>query len=201
MSSPGSESRCIAGIKAGNRLAFNKLYKRHFDRLARQARKKLKATPRRVADEEDVVQSVMRSLFSGAQKGKFPLLNDRDDLRRLLYVLISRKAINQIKHERAKKRGGGKVRGESGFERLNAAESNRGIDVAVGSDPGPATIAGWKENYQGLLDALDDELLQQIAICVVEGYTIQQIATMLGRSLSSINLKLKRIRKIWSGRR
>jgi DNA-directed RNA polymerase specialized sigma24 family protein len=200
MSSGGSVSRRIAGLKRGDEAAARELWERFFDRLVRLARKKLRAASRRVADEEDVVVSVLDSLCRGARRGCFPLLTDRDDLWRLLVVLTTRKAANQIKREGRQKRGGGRVRGESALDRTDFGESDRGIDGVIGKTPGPATLVELKEGYQRLLATLDDETLQQIAIRSMEGYTNQQIATLLGRSLSAIDRKLKRIRDIWRAR-
>jgi DNA-directed RNA polymerase specialized sigma24 family protein len=200
MSSRGSVSRCLADLKTGDEVATCELCERYFDQLVRLARKNLRAASRRVADEEDVVVSVLDSLCRGARRDRFPLLTDRDDLWRLLVVLTARKAANQIKHGRRLKRGSGKVRGDTAFGQANSGESERGIDGVIGKTPGPATLAELKEEFQKLLAALDDETLQQVAIRSMEGYTKQEIATMLGRSLSSINRKLSRIREIWRAR-
>ncbi len=43
-------------------------------------REHLRAVPCRAADEEDVVASVMESLFCAAEKGRVPNLADRHDL-------------------------------------------------------------------------------------------------------------------------
>src|SRR5262245_28554741 len=115
MPSRGSVSSCIQGLKQGDESAFQELWERYFTRLVHLARKKLGDAPRRVADEEDVALSVLHSLCSGARRGRFPLLADRDDLWRLLLVLTARKVSNQIKYWRREKRGGGRVRGESAF--------------------------------------------------------------------------------------
>jgi DNA-directed RNA polymerase specialized sigma24 family protein len=200
MLSRGSISRQIPALKAGDELAARELCDRYFDQLVRLARRKLRGAPRTVADEEDVVVSVLDSLCRGARRGRFPLLADRDDLWRLLVVLTGRKSANQVKHERRIKRGGGKVRGESAFHRADLDEGQSGIGGVPGKTSGPATLAELKEEFQKLLASLGDETLQQIAIWSMEGYANQEIATMLRRSLSSVDRKLKRIREIWRAR-
>jgi DNA-directed RNA polymerase specialized sigma24 family protein len=201
MSCRGSVSRRLADLKTGDEAAARELCDRYFDQLVRLARRKLRASSRRVADEEDVVVSVLDSLCRGARRGCFPLLIDRDDLWRLLVKLTARKSANQVKHEARLKRGAGKVRGESAFDQANCAEGAPGIDGVLGKTPGPATLAELKEEFKRLLAALGDDTLQQIAIRSMEGYTNQEIATLLGRSLSSVDRKLKRIREIWRARR
>jgi DNA-directed RNA polymerase specialized sigma24 family protein len=201
MASRGSVSRRIAGLKAGDAAAARELWERFFERLVRLARRKLRAASRRVADEEDVVVSVLDSLCRGARRGSFPLLTDRNDLWQLLVVLTARKAANQAKRERRIKRGGGKVRGESALDRANLGDGEQGIDAVAATTPGPATIGELKEEFEKLLADLGDETLQRIAIRSMEGYTSQEIAAELGRSLSSVERKLKRIREIWHARR
>ena len=200
MSSPGSVSRRIADLKTGDHAAAGDLCKRYFEELVRLARKRLRGASRRVADEEDVVVDVLDSLYRGAQRGRFPLLTDRDDLWRLLTVLTERKAANQVKREAARKRGGGKVRGESGFDRADGAASEPGIQGVAGKAPCPATLGELKEGFSTLLAALEDETLEKIAIWSMEGYTNQEIATRIGRSLSSVDRKLKLIRDKWAAR-
>ena len=200
MSSPGSVSHCIADLKTGDPAAAGELCNRYFEELVRLARKKLRGASRRVVDEEDVVVDVLDSLCRGAQCGHFPLLTDRDDLWRLLTVLTKRKAANQVKREKAEKRGDGNVQGESGLDRAGGSASGPGIQRVAAKDPCPATLAELKEEFDRLLAALGDETLQKIAIWSMDGYTNQEIATLIGRSLASVDRKLKRIRDKWTAR-
>jgi RNA polymerase sigma factor (sigma-70 family) len=200
MSSPGSVSRQIADLKAGNQAAARELFNRYFEKLKRLALKKLPDASRRIADEEDVVVDVLDSLCRGAQRGRFPLLTNRDDLWRLLTVMTKRKAINQFKRQRTEKQGGGKVKGESVFDRSGGATSKPGIQGVAAKAPCPSTLAELKEEFDRLLAVLEDETLQKIAIWSMEGYTNKEIAKQIGRSLSSVDRKLKLIRDKWATR-
>ena len=113
MSPEGSVSRLLEGFKAGDDAAVRSLWERYCDRLVRLARHKLRHTGRQVADEEDVALSAFHSLCLGAREGRFPALADRGGLWGLLVFITAQKAADQIAHERRKKRGGGRVRGES----------------------------------------------------------------------------------------
>src|SRR5262245_14208266 len=106
MSPPGSVSLRIADLKTGDQAAARELFNRYFEKLKRLARRKLPDASRRMADEEDIALDVLDSLYRGAQRGCFPLLENRDDLWRLLTVLTNRKAINQFKHLKTMKQGG-----------------------------------------------------------------------------------------------
>lgn len=50
-----------------------------------------------VADGEDVAISVMESFFRAAKNGRFPDLNDRDGIWRLLSTMTRRKVIDLIR--------------------------------------------------------------------------------------------------------
>src|SRR5262245_19707494 len=103
MSSPGSVSHWIAALKGGDSAAAQPLWERYYRRLVALARKKLQSA-RRVADEEDVVQNAFHSFFRALAGGRFPQLDDRDSLWRLLVVITANKALRQLKHEHRQKR-------------------------------------------------------------------------------------------------
>src|SRR5579872_4605299 len=83
MSSEGSVTRWVAALKVGDLAAAQPLWERYHRQLVALARRKLQTSRRRTADEEDVVQSAFHSFFRGVARGRFPQLNDRDNLWRL----------------------------------------------------------------------------------------------------------------------
>src|SRR3982751_1385339 len=99
MSSEGSITHCIARLKAGDRAAAQPLWEGYCHRLVGLARVRLRAAPRRAADEEDVALSAFDSFCRRAERGQFPRLADRDDLWQLLVVITVRKAANLMHHE------------------------------------------------------------------------------------------------------
>jgi len=110
MYSEGSVTRWITDLKVGDQAAAREIWKRYFDGLVRLARKRLDASHRQVADEEDVALSALKSVCLGVRHGRFPDLYDRDGLWRLLVVVTARKAYDQRTHDRQQKRGGSKGR-------------------------------------------------------------------------------------------
>src|SRR5262245_56227676 len=86
-------------LQAGDREAAQKLWERYYRGLVTLARKKLGAMPRRAADEEDVALSAFDSFCRGAEEGRFPALEDRDDLWQVLVTITTRKAIDLVTHE------------------------------------------------------------------------------------------------------
>ena len=191
-----SIAQWLDDLQRGDEAAANQLWQEYFERLTSLARNKLRASPKRMADEEDVAISVFNSFCRNAAEGRFPQLKDRDDLWRLLFTITERKAIRHLQHERRQKRGGGLVRGESV---LDAGDGkNPGIDQLQSSpEPSPQSAYAIAENVELLLQSLGNDALRQIAIAKMEGYTNQEIAERLECSERSIKRKLKVIRTTW----
>jgi DNA-directed RNA polymerase specialized sigma24 family protein len=193
----GSVSRWLEGLKAGEEAAAQNVWDHYCEQLVRLARKKLPANRRRVADEEDLALSAFGSLCRGAQEGRFPNLATRDNLWSLLVFITAQKVADRLAHDLAQKRGGGRVRGHSAVKGANDSDRAKDFDGLFGKEPGPATLAQWLEEYERLLDRLNDKLLREIAVMRVEGFTVDEIATKLNRAKRTVARKLELIRKIW----
>ncbi len=199
MSSEGSVTRWVTALTGGDAAAAQPLWERYHRQLVTLARQKLRPARRRAADEEDVVQNAFHSFFRGVSAGRFPQLNDRDNLWRLLVVITARKALDQLAHDHRKRRGGGTVQGESGIFLRGAADWDAAaIEQVVGDEPTPDFAAQVAEEYHRLLDLLDDESLRQVAVSKMEGLTNDEVAEQLGCSRRTVARKLDTIRIIWS---
>jgi DNA-directed RNA polymerase specialized sigma24 family protein len=187
----------LEGFKAGDEAAVRSLWERYCDRLVRLARRKIRNTGRRVADEEDVALSAFHSLCVGARRGRFPALADRDGLWGLLVFITAQKAADSVAYARRKKRGGGKVRGHSALDAGPAGSHEGGFERVLSQSPGPATLNVWAEEYGRLLDRLGDETLRQVAELRVCGYTVEEIADRLGLARRTVHRKIDLIRKVW----
>ena len=199
MASEGSVTCWVAALKGGDAAAAQPLWERYHRQLVTLARQKLRPARRRAADEEDVVQNAFHSFFRGVSAGRFPQLNDRDNLWRLLVVITARKALDQLAHDHRKRRGGGTVQGESGIFLRGAADWDAAaIEQVVGDEPTPDFAAQVAEEYHRLLDLLDDESLRQVAVSKMEGLTSDEIAERLDCSRRTVARKLETIRIIWS---
>lgn len=191
-----STAHWIAALQAGQDAAANRLWNEYFARLTALARRKLRASPKRVADEEDIALSAFNSFCRNAANGRFPQLKDQDDLWRLLFTITERKAIRQLKHDGRQKRGGGQVRGESVLF-SPGSEEVRIEHVSQSPEPTPDMAMALAENVSGLLDALEDEKLKHVAVAKMEGFTNAEIAQQLDCSERSIKRKLQVIRTSW----
>src|SRR5262245_38749832 len=171
MSPEGSVTRWVTALKRGDIAAAQPVWERYHRQLITLARQKLRTSPRRSADEEDVVQSALNSFFQGVTQQRFPLLNDRDNLWRLLVVITARKALDQLAYEGRKRRDGGGVAPET---RINHREPNwddPAVEEVVGNEPSPEFAAQVAEEYERLLGLLGDDIQRQIAVLKLEGFT------------------------------
>jgi RNA polymerase sigma factor (sigma-70 family) len=197
MSSSGGVTAWIDELCAGNRAAAEPLWRGYFQRLVTLARQKLRSRLRSaLAGAEDVALSAFDSFCRAAAQGRFPQLNDRDDLWRLLFVITERKAIDLVNHEKAQKRGDGKVRHEGSL--AGELPTAAAFDHVAAPEVSPERAAIVAEECRRLLDALGDEMLRAVAIAKMEGYTNKEIAERRRVSEPTIERKLNRIRKIWA---
>lgn len=193
-----SVSLWIDQLKAGDREATGPLWERYFRRLIGLARKRLAERPRLGADAEDVALSAFDSFFRGVEEGRFPQLNDRDELWHLLVTITARKAHRLVRDQSRQKRGGGAVLGESAiFLPDEAGKVRIGFDQVFSESPSPEFVAQLTEEYERLFDQLPDAELRTIATLKMEGYTIDEMSAKLGRAPATIERKLKVIRAVW----
>ena len=185
MSPAGDVTRWLAQLKAGDREAAQPLWERYFRSLVGLARDRLRKLPRQAADEEDVALSAFDSFCRRAEQGRFPRLDDRDDLWQLLVLIAARKACDLA--ERA-----GRQRRD--WRRTAALEDPRGLSSG---EADPAVAAEVAEESGRLLGLLPDEPMRSLALRKLEGYTNEEIAGQLGCSLATVERRLALIRKYW----
>jgi DNA-directed RNA polymerase specialized sigma24 family protein len=194
----GSVTRWVGGLKAGDPEATRQIWERYFADLVRLARARLRDLPRAAADEEDAALSAFDSFCRGAEHGRFPRLDDRQDLWRVLVTITARKAADLVQLEHRLKRGGGHVRTEADL--AAAALEAGGIGQVPANNPSPELAVMMAEECQRLFDLLPDESLRQVAALKLEGHTDQEVAKQLGCGLSTVERRLKTIRTIWAAR-
>ncbi len=186
----------IESLKAGDPDAARKIWRRYFEALVRLARERLRGAHRAMADEEDAVLDAFDSFVRGAVRGRYPRLDDRDDLWRLLVIITERKAIDQARCELRQKRGGGRVVQLVGSEEPD--ESGGGVACVADSLPTPEFAAQVADECRRLLGRLRDDSLRQVALLRMEGYGNDEIANQVGCSLRSVARKIELIRRTWA---
>ena len=188
----------IRELARGDEVAAQRIWNRYYEQLVRLARKRLGERHRRVADEEDVVLSAFDSFCRGIAAGRFPQLDDRHDLWRLLVTITARKAVAHLRREHAAKRGGGIVRGDSAFGAPGSTGPCAGIGQVLGREPTPELVTQVLDQCGHLLDLLEDPSLRLMALLKLEGYTNEEISRSLDCAVGTVERKLARIRHKWS---
>src|SRR5688500_14994225 len=113
MSGDEAVTRWLRELEGRDQEAARLLWQRCYREHVEQARARHGMTRRRVADEEDVARSVLRCLYEGAARGQFAAVVNRQELWQLLASITIRKEIDQQRLLKKRKRGGGRVRGDS----------------------------------------------------------------------------------------
>jgi DNA-directed RNA polymerase specialized sigma24 family protein len=196
MTDPGSLSLLLERLKAGESAAVRPLWEHYFGRLVELAHQRLRRRAVGGADAEDVALSAFACFCRGAQEGRFPRLEDRDDLWQVLLLLTRYKTADLVAQETRQKRGGGKIQHFSAL----AGDSSRVEDAfagCFGREPTPDFAAEVAEESRRLLGLLSVEL-RTIAVSKMDGYTNHEIASRLGCSVATVERRLNLIRKIWS---
>lgn len=198
----GSITQCITALKQGDVDAARTLWERFHGRLIQLAVSMTQGTPRRMADEEDVVSEALAGCLQAIQEGRCSRLASREDLWWLLVTFTERRAADLQRRETAAKRGGGLVRGESGFVDDPATSANVAIEQVAGHEPSPEFVAlatDQLNHWFCQLEPYDDgrQTLRRIAVCKLEGYTNDEVAGRLDLPRQTVERKLNLIRTIW----
>jgi DNA-directed RNA polymerase specialized sigma24 family protein len=181
----------ISALKQGDPSAAQGLCDAYFRRLVGLARARLRGAPRRIADEEDVALDAFDSFCRGARAGRFPRLDDRNDLWRILVVITVRKAIDLRNYECRQSRGMGRVQSLADL-------SWEGLELVDGDGPTIELAAQLAEECRRLMGLLGDPTLQSVAAWRLEGYTNDEIAARLGCVTKTVERKFARIRSKWA---
>lgn len=187
-----SVTQMLAGLKAGDEEASEKLVHRFLDRLVAFGkavyRRRFHDTPRVPEDEEDAAISALQSFLRRAQRQEFQQLSNRQDLWRLLARITIRKIFDQRERALTAKRGGKVQR-----LRLDDAEH---LLVEM---PGPEIAAETMDTYRAAMDKLDRADLKRIAQMALDGWARAEIAKELGISDRTVYRKLQLIWEAWNG--
>jgi len=184
-----SITRCIGALKEGDQAAAQQIWEAYFRRIVGLARARLRHSPCRAADAEDVALSAFDSFCRGVDAGRFPRLDDRHDLWQVLVLITVRKAIDLRHHEGRPMRGSGKVKSLSDL-------AEHGFDPTH-DEPGPEIAAQVADQYRRLMERLSEPILRSVVNWKLEGYTNDEIAGRLGCVTSTVERKLQRVRRVW----
>ena len=196
MSSLGPVSLWIHQLKQGEQDNLQALWEAYLPRIVALARSKLFGASRTVSDEDDVAASVLKSVYFGIEEGRFPRLEDRNDLWQILVMITLRKVRNLVKHENRHKRSRARTQHLStmpGTDDSGAAHFREMID----GEPDPALATQMADDLRALFEKLPDETMRNLARWKMEQCSNAEIAEKLGRSVKTVERKLQIIRGLW----
>jgi DNA-directed RNA polymerase specialized sigma24 family protein len=192
MSEDAAPTLWLQQLQQGDRLAAQRLWEAYFGKLVTLARQKLMGRELPMGDEEDAALSAFKSFCRGVASRRFPDLNDRDDLWKLLVTITLRKVMHMKRDEASQKRGGQ-------WKQIDAVGDSEtaAIEQLMGHEPTPELAAEMVEQYDRLLKQLSAPDLVELATLKMEGYTNEGIAEKWGKTARTVERKLRLIRKIW----
>ena len=188
----------IDELRGADDAAAEKLWNHFVSRLYELARHKLQPTTRSVYDEEDAALSAFQSVCAGVVAGRFPDLQDRDSLWRLMLVITSRKIKDRHRYDHQQKRDVHRNISSYIFADSTADSLPNGTEQLTSREPTPEFAAQFVETYESLFQLLDDPQLQEVVTLRMEGYTDSEIAVRQNSSRRTVQRSLELIRRQWS---
>jgi len=173
---PGSVSVLIPGLRQGDREAIGLLWERFYPYLVGVARGRLDGSLR--SNAHDVAANAFLSFCACVtQEGRFPNLENRTNLSRLLWRFTFCKAVD-----------------------FNRDPSNRRVRLAgetLDGFPGREPPPEFEDEVANLLGKLPDDGLRRIALLRLKGLTRQKIADCCECSVPTVDRRLALIRSCW----
>jgi DNA-directed RNA polymerase specialized sigma24 family protein len=186
----------IDQLRHGDDLAARNLWEHFFRRLYELAKHKLKLKTRPAYDEEDAAQSAFHSVCAGIIAGRFPDLQDRDSLWRLMLVITAQKVSNRHRYDQRQRRDVRRNLSDSVFANSQDDFVAGGIHVAS-REPTPEFAVEFVEVCERLFHGLEDANLKEIATLKMEGYTDIEVADRLKCSRRTVQRRITIIRRHW----
>lgn len=190
MTSDGSVTSWFGLLQAGEDDAAQRLWRRYFPLLLKAAREKMQGVPMQTADEEDIALSAFHSFCNAARHERIPGVLNRDELWRTLMLITAGKVVDRKRYLGSQKRRN--VMGPVG-PRPTVSD----LDEVIGQEPDPAVAAQLAEEFDLLLNQLDDVELRQTALAKLEGYTNEEIGARLNCSARTVRRRITLIRRLW----
>ncbi|MDB5337597.1 MAG: DNA-directed polymerase specialized sigma subunit, sigma24 [Planctomycetaceae bacterium] len=180
----------------GDQEAAKKLWDRYGPELVELSRRRFGGALGALGDEEDLVQSVFRTLWTWATDGRLDGVQDREHLWWLLLKISRRKALNRHAYNKRQKRDHPTI-SLSGFSEDDSSPAPEDL-IADDDQPPPDLILILAEEQERLLEMLNDDVLKLIAVWKMDGHTHEDIAQKLKVTTRTVIRKFNLIREIWS---
>ncbi|MEM7473893.1 MAG: ECF-type sigma factor [Planctomycetota bacterium] len=161
------------------------IWNHYFEQVVRLARSRMTLIQTSIYDAEDAALSAIHSLFRGIRANRFPELNDRHNLWRLLIVITSRKISAQRRRQ------------SSRIVNAGQKQSEFAILGCLSEEPTAEFVSEVMDETENALNLLGDDQLQKIAVLKLDGFTTKEISERVHATTRTVRRKLERIRDIW----
>jgi RNA polymerase sigma-70 factor (ECF subfamily) len=177
-----SDASLLSVFRKGNQDAATQLYLRYAKRLRALVKEQCSSELSRRLEEDDIVQSVFRTFFSGAQQGLYRVPGGQDLWKLLLVISLNKIRAKGAYHSAAKR----DARRTSSLE-------------AVGMGGEPAQPDGGEQAFfqlvvQEAMEHLPSEY-REIVQLRIEGYEVEEIAARSSRAKRTVERILQEARK------
>jgi RNA polymerase sigma factor (sigma-70 family) len=170
--------------------ASRKLWERYIDQVVAACDSRLKGNLRRTLTAEDLAQEVFQDFFLGLRSRSFARLRNRDDLIRVLTMLVERITVDHQRRHHSLKRGAGRVAAFSELSTNTTEMLNHEVLQPRLSDKGPADEAALRQLLLSLSPELTDPALQDLVCDRIMGHTLEEIAERNELSQRTVMRKL-----------
>lgn len=192
---PGDVTQWLNQARDADQAAFHQLWDRYFTVLSGFARNRIAKGNRREYDEEDAALSAFNSFFRGIKEDRFPILDDRDDLWKVLVTIATRKIRARRRKQSARKRSEVGTVGESDLSGGDGDEAVR-LDQVFAERPTEEYLATMRLDLDTLLGKNDDPVIGQMIVMKLEGFTNEEIAKELSCSTRHVERKMADARQV-----
>ena len=189
----GSVSGWIAKMRQGDPAAIGQLVARYFQRIAQFAESKLRRGIRVTDDGEDIAISVLHTITRNSAKGRFPDLQDRDDLWFLMIVIAQHAVIDKKRTELRRERQAAPVHTMTDLLELY----NVDLEDFLGNDNSASKLLEIIDCWDELLKKLPDDRNREVAKLKMQGYSNREIAEILGMVPRTVDRKIRLIAQRW----
>jgi len=177
-----SDASLLRVIRHGGQDAATQLYLRYANRLRALVKEQCSNGLARRLEEDDIVQSVFRTFFKGAQKGLYKVPGGQDLWRLLLVISLNKIRAKGSYHSAAKR----------------DARRTASLDaIRLGGEP-----SGQDSGEQAFFQVVVQEALERLPVDYrevvelrIQGYEVDEIATKCNRAKRTVERILQEARK------
>ncbi len=185
----GSVSGWIAKMRQGDGVAIGNLVARYFRKISQFADNKLRRGIRVTDDGEDIAISVLQTILQSSADGRFPNLQDRDDLWLLMIVIAQHDVIDRQRTA---------LRRTPMYTMTDMLETfNLDLNEFLGQEDSHAKAMEIIECWEELLKSLPDDRFREIARLKLQGHTNRKIAETLNIGPRTMDRKVNMITQQW----